>query len=132
MKPSPFSPSVHWRTPYLCAPAGLSEPPRMPSAIEAVFPKAQVQLCIVPLVRNCLHYVSWKERKAVAADLKPIYGAPTSDEGRQRLEGFAEKWDGRYPSISQIWRRNWEQVSPFFAYPWEIRKVNYTTNAVES
>ena len=104
----------------------------LPSAIEAVFPKAQVQLCIVHLVRNCLNYVSWKERKAVAADLKPIYGAATSDEGRQRLEGFAEKWDGRYPSISQIWRRNWEQVSPFFAYPREIRKVIYTTNAVES
>jgi putative transposase len=104
----------------------------LPSAIEAVFPKAQVQLCIVHLVRNCLNYVSWKERKAVAADLKPIYGAATSEEGRQRLEGFAEKWDGRYPSISQIWRRNWEQVSPFFAYPGEIRKVIYTTNAVES
>jgi putative transposase len=104
----------------------------LPAAIEAVFPKAQVQLCIVHLVRNCLNYVSWKERKAVAADLKPIYGAATSEEGRRRLEGFAEKWDGRYPSISQIWRRNWEQVSPFFAYPGEIRKVIYTTNAVES
>jgi putative transposase len=104
----------------------------LPAAIEAVFPKAQVQLCIVHLVRNCLNYVSWKERKMVAADLKPIYGAATSDEGWQRLEGFAEKWDGRYPSISQIWRRNWDQVSPFYAYPREIRKVIYTTNAVES
>lgn len=104
----------------------------LPQAIETVFPKAQVQLCIVHLVRNSLNYVSWKERKAVAADLKPIYGAATSDDAWQRLEAFAEKWDGRYPSISQIWRRNWDQVSPFFGYPAEIRKVIYTTNAVES
>ena len=104
----------------------------LPQAIEAVFPKAQVQLCIVHLVRNCLNYVGWKERKAVAADLKPIYGAATRDAGWQQLEAFAEKWDSRYPNISQIWRRNWEQVSPFFAYPAEIRKVIYTTNAVES
>jgi len=104
----------------------------LPQAIETVFPKAQVQLCIVHLVRNSLNYVSWKERKAVAADLKPIYGAATSDDAWQRLAAFAEKWDGRYPSISQIWRRNWDQVSPFFAYPGEIRKVIYTTNAVES
>jgi len=104
----------------------------LPQAIETVFPKAQVQLCIVHLVRNCLNYVSWKERKTVAADLKPIYRAATSEEAQQRLATFAEKWDGRYPSISQIWRRNWEQVTPFFAYPTEIRKVIYTTNAVES
>jgi putative transposase len=104
----------------------------LPQAIETVFPKAQVQLCIVHLVRNCLNYVSWKERKVVAADLKPIYRAATSEDAQQQLEAFAEKWDGRYPSISQIWRRNWEQVTPFFAYPAEIRKVIYTTNAVES
>jgi putative transposase len=104
----------------------------LPQAIETVFPKAQVQLCIVHLVRNSLNYVSWKERKAVAADLKPIYRAATNEDGWQQLEAFSEKWDGRYPSISQIWRRNWDQVSPFFAYPAEIRKVIYTTNAVES
>jgi putative transposase len=104
----------------------------LPEAIEAVFPKAQVQLCIVHLVRNCLNYVSWKERKEVAADLKPIYRAATSEEAQQRLEAFAEKWDRKYPSISQIWKRNWEQVTPFFAFPAEIRKVIYTTNAVES
>lgn len=104
----------------------------LPQAIETVFPKAQVQLCIVHLVRNSLNYVSWKERKTVAADLKPIYRAATSEDAWQQLERFSEKWDGRYPSISQIWRRNWEQVSPFFAYPAEIRKVIYTTNAVES
>jgi putative transposase len=104
----------------------------LPQAIETVFPKAQVQLCIVHLVRNCLNYVSWKERKAVAADLKPIYRAATSEDAYLQLEAFAEKWDGRYPSISQIWRRNWDQVTPFFAFPAEIRKVIYTTNAVES
>jgi putative transposase len=104
----------------------------LPQAIETVFPKAQVQLCIVHLVRNCLNYVSWKERKTIAADLKPIYRAATSEDAWLQLEAFAEKWDGRYPSISQIWRRNWEQVTPFFAYPMEIRKVIYTTNAVES
>ncbi len=104
----------------------------LPQAIETVFPKAEVQVCIVHLVRNCLSYVSWKERKAVAAELKPIYRAATATDGWLQLEAFAEKWDGRYPSISQIWRRNWEHVSPFFAYPAEIRKVIYTTNAVES
>lgn len=104
----------------------------LPHAIETVFPKAQVQLCIVHLVRNCLNYVSWKERKAVATDLKPIYRAATSEDAWLQMEAFAEKWDGRYPSISQIWRRNWDQVTPFFAYPVEIRKVIYTTNAVES
>lgn len=104
----------------------------LPQAIETVFPKAQVQLCIVHLVRNCLNYVSWKDRKVVAADLKPIYRAATSEDAWLQLEAFAEKWDGRYPSISQIWRRNWDQVTPFFAYPAEIRKVIYTTNAVES
>ena len=104
----------------------------LPQAIEAVFPKVEVQLCIVHLVRNCLNYVCWKERKAVAADLKPIYRAATATDGWSQLETFAEKWDGRYPSISQMWRQNWEQVSPLFGYPAEIRKVIYTTNAVES
>jgi putative transposase len=104
----------------------------LPQAIETVFPRAQVQLCIVHLVRNGLNYVSWKERKTVAADLKPIYRAASSEDAWQQLEAFAKKWDGRYPSISQMWRRNWEQVSPFFGYPAEIRKVIYTTNAVES
>ena len=104
----------------------------LPQAIETVFPKAQVQLCIVHLVRNCLNYVSWKERKTVAADLKPIYQAASAEDGWEQLEALAAKWDRRYPSISQIWRRNWEQVRPFFAYPAEMRKVIYTTNAVES
>ena len=103
-----------------------------PEAIEAVFPKTQVQLCLVHLVRYSLQYVSWKHRKEVAADLKKIYQSATREEAELNLERFAEKWDAVYPSISQSWRRNWERVVPFFAYPAEIRKVIYTTNAIES
>jgi putative transposase len=103
-----------------------------PEAIETVFPKAEVQLCIVHQVRASLNYVSWKQRKAVAADLRPIYQASTVEEAGQRLDGFAAKWDETYPTISQMWRRNWDRLTPFFAYPADIRKVIYTTNAVES
>jgi len=103
-----------------------------PDAIEAVFPKAQVQLCIVHLVRASLEYVSWKQRKAVAADLRQIYTAPTAQEAERRLAEFAGRWDATHPTISQIWRRNWQRITPFFAFPAEIRRVIYTTNAVES
>ena len=84
------------------------------------------------MVRNSLRYVSWKERKAVAADLRQIYTAPTAEAAAVALEGFAAKWDGRFPSITQSSRSRWEQVIPFFSYPPEIRKVVYTTNAIES
>jgi len=103
-----------------------------PQAIETVFPKTQVQLCIVHLLRASLNYVSWKQRKQVAADLKPVYRASTAEEAQLRLEEFAIKWDRPYPTIAQMWRRNWDHVTPFFAYPAEIRKVVYTTNAIES
>jgi putative transposase len=103
-----------------------------PEAIEAVFPKAQVQLCIVHLVRHSLNYVSWKQRRRVAADLRPIYAAATADEAARQLDEFAAKWDATHPTISQVWRRNWERITPFFAYPADIRKIVYTTNAVES
>jgi putative transposase len=103
-----------------------------PDAIEAVFPKAQVQLCIVHLVRASLEYVSWKQRKAVAADLRQIYTAPTAQEAERRLAEFAGRWDATHPTISQIWRRNWQRITPFFAFPAESRRVIYTTNAVES
>jgi putative transposase len=103
-----------------------------PKAIEAVFPQAQVQLCIVHQVRASLNYVSWKQRKSVAADLRSIYRAATVEDAFLNLEAFAEKWDSAYPTISQMWRRNWEQLTPFFAYPADIRKVIYTTNAIES
>ena len=103
-----------------------------PKAIETVFPEAQVQLCIVHQVRASLNYVSWKQRKAVAADLQLIYRASTAEDAYFKLEAFAEKWDAAYPTISPMWRRNWEHLTPFFAYPPDIRKVIYTTNAVES
>lgn len=103
-----------------------------PEVIETVFPKAQVQLCIVHLVRHSLQYVGYKERKAVAGDLQKIYRAASREEAEIEREGFAEKWDGKFPTISQTWRRNWERIVPFFAYPPEIRRVIYTTNAIES
>src|SRR5215469_16041432 len=103
-----------------------------PQAIEAMFPQAQVQTCIVHLVRASLNYVGWKERKQVAADLKTVYRAATAEEAEQQLTQFAAKWDKRFASSAALWRRQWQQVIPFFAFPAEIRKVIYTTNAVES
>ena len=103
-----------------------------PKAIEAVYPHTQVQLCIVHLVRNCMKYVPWKDRKAVAADLKPIYRAATLEEAEAALDAFSEKWDALYPAVSQVWVRNWENIIPLFDYPMEIRRVIYTTNAIES
>jgi transposase-like protein len=103
-----------------------------PEAIEAVFPRAAVQLCIVHMVRNSLNYVSWKRRAEVAADLKRIYESATADEAEQRLGEFEAKWDDDYLPISQSWRRNWPRLITFFDYPPEIRKIIYTTNAIES
>lgn len=104
----------------------------LPEAIEAVFPQVQVQQCIVHQVRASLSYVGYKERKAVAADLKAIYTAATREEGERQLKEFGLKWDARYPTISKQWIGSWERLAVFFAYPPEIRKVIYTTNAVES
>ena len=103
-----------------------------PEAIEAVFPKTVVQLCIVHMVRHSLNYVSWKRRKEVAADLRHIYQAATAQEAEQRLGEFEARWDEEYLPIGQSWRRNWNRLIPFFDYPPEIRKVIYTTNAIES
>jgi len=103
-----------------------------PEAIEAVYPETQVQLCMVHLVRHSLKYVSWKRRKEVAADLKAIYSAVTAQQASDNLEEFSRKWDKEYPTISVSWRNNWERVIPLFGYPPEIRKVIYTTNAIES
>src|SRR6185312_3983774 len=103
-----------------------------PEAIEAVYPKAKVQLCIVHLIRNSLKYVSWKERKRVVADLKKIYAANTLDEAELALVEFSEKWDEKFPTISQMWHRHWARIIPFFAYPKDIRKAIYTANAIES
>src|ERR1700693_5331399 len=103
-----------------------------PQAIETVFPQAQVQLCIVHLVRASLNYVSWKERKQVAQELKRMYRAASVEEAEREMAAFAERWNQKYPTIAALWQRNWERVIPFFAFPAEIRKVIYTTNAVES
>lgn len=103
-----------------------------PQAVEAVFPLAQVQLCIVHLVRASLKYVNWKERKQVAADLKPIYRAATAVEAEMNLASFIATWGQKYPAIGKLWKENWERVIPFFAFPGEVRKVIYTTNAVEA
>jgi putative transposase len=103
-----------------------------PQAIEAVYPQAQVQSCIVHMVRASLNYVNWKERKRVAAELKPIYRAATAEQAEQALAEFAENWGRQYQAIVKLWRENWTRVIPFFAFPAEVRKVMYTTNAVES
>ncbi|HEV7396429.1 MAG TPA: IS256 family transposase [Pyrinomonadaceae bacterium] len=103
-----------------------------PEAIETVFPKTEVQLCIVHLVRHSLNFVGWKQRQEVATDLKTIYAAATADEAEQKLGEFAAKWDEKFPLIAKSWRSNWARVVPFFAHPPAIRKVIYTTNAIES
>ena len=104
----------------------------LPEAIEAVYPHTQVQLCIVHQVRNSLKYVNWKDRKAVAADLRAIYTAATVEAAGAALEAFAAQWGEQYPAIAPSWERNWERLTPFFDYPPAIRKVVYTTNAIES
>lgn len=103
-----------------------------PEAIETVYPKTQVQLCIVHMIRNSLRYVGWKSRKIVAADLKAIYGAKTLEEAELALTAFSERWDEQYPSISKSWLNHWENLTCYFAYPAEICRVVYTTNAIES
>lgn len=103
-----------------------------PESIETIFPKCEVQLCIVHMVRNSLSYVSWQERKKVAADLRKIYTASTADEGLLHLDKFKNKWDDKYPVIAKSWKNNWDHLSIFFGYPPEIKKVIYTTNAIES
>ncbi len=98
-----------------------------------MFPKTEVQTCIVHLVRHSLNYVGWQDRKLVAAELRTIYQAQTAALAQQQLEAFAAgKWGQKYPTIVASWRRSWEQVIPFFAYPLEVRRVIYTTNAIES
>ncbi len=103
-----------------------------PEAIETIYPNTTVQLCIVHMVRYSLNYVTWKYRKDVASDLKSIYGAGTIERAAQALDDFEERWGKSYPSIGHSWRRNWPRIIPFFDYSPEIRKVIYTTNAIES
>ncbi|WP_341762932.1 MULTISPECIES: IS256 family transposase [unclassified Candidatus Tisiphia] len=103
-----------------------------PEAINSVFPKTIVQLCIVHTVRNSLNYVSWKDRKLVAADLKAIYISSNDKTAELALASFKEKWDHKYPTIAGSWARNWQQIIPFLAFPDYIRKAIYTTNTIES
>lgn len=103
-----------------------------PEAINAVFPQTTVQLCIVHMIRNSLKFVSYKDRKALAEDLKNIYRALNANDAKKELEIFAGKWDNKYPMVSKSWRDNWENLIPFLAFPADIRKAIYTTNAIES
>jgi transposase-like protein len=104
-----------------------------PEAIEAVYPAAQIQTCIVHLIRNSLNLASWKDRKPLAAALKPIYQAATAEAAEAALQAFSQsEWGKQFPTVAAMWQRQWEQVIPFFAYPPEVRKIIYTTNAIES
>ena len=103
-----------------------------PQAIESVFPETRIQLCIVHLVRASLNYVNWKERKRVAADLKAIYRATTAIQAELELTEFMARWGNKYQAIGKLWKENWERVIPFFEFPADVRRVIYTTNAVES
>jgi transposase-like protein len=103
-----------------------------PEAINSVFPRAMVQTCIVHLIRNSLSFVSWKDRKAILPSIKAIYHAENADAALLRLEDFEAEWGKRYPTIGAAWRRAWEHVIPFFAFAPEIRKMIYTTSAVEA
>jgi len=105
----------------------------MPAALEAAFPRTTLQTCIVHLIRNSLDYASWKDRRALAAALRPIYAAATAEAAEAALDAFeAGEWGKKFPTVAAAWRRAWAQVIPFFAFPPEIRRVIYTTNAIES
>jgi putative transposase len=103
-----------------------------PDAINAVFPQTHIQLCIVHMVRNSLKFVPWKDYKAVTADLKKVYQSKTEDEALLELQRFGETWDDKYPQISKSWHAHWHNLNTIFNYPDDIRKVIYTTNAIES
>ena len=103
-----------------------------PEAINAVFPQTVVQTCIVHLIRNSMDFASWKDRRAIAAELKKVYRAKDADAGKDALDAFdAGPWGKKYPSIAQSWRRNWEQVIPFFAFPEAVRRIIYTTDEID-
>lgn len=101
------------------------------NAIEAVFPKTEIQNCIIHQLRNSTKYVSYKDIKALVADLKAVYGAVDESAAIDALDSFAEKWDGKYPKIAQSWRDNWPNLITYFKYPEEVRRLIYTTNAIE-
>jgi len=103
-----------------------------PDAIESVFEKSQVQLCIVHMIRNSLRFVPWNQKKVVAKDLKSIYTSATDEQAYEELEKFESKWENKFPMIAKSWKNNWERVIPYFSFPHEIRRMIYTTNAIES
>lgn len=103
-----------------------------PDAINTVFPETKIQLCIVHMVRNSLKYVTWKDYKAVTADLKQVYQAPTEQIALQALADFEQKWQVKYPLIAKNWEKHWTNLATIFSYPEDIRKAIYTTNAIES
>jgi putative transposase len=103
-----------------------------PEAINSVYPNTRIQLCIIHMLRNSLKYVSWKDYKAVTSDLKRVYQAPTEEAALQALEEFTIQWNEKYPQISKSWNAHWANLNTFFAYPMDIRKAIYTTNAIES
>ena len=103
-----------------------------PDAIEAVYPKTWVQTCLVHLVRSSLRFVPYKDMRAVATGLKTIYTAANRDDAWEQLEAFAERWDPKYPMISQAWTEHWERIVPFLAFPPELRRAVYTTNTIEA
>jgi putative transposase len=105
----------------------------MPQALEVVFPKTTLQTCLVHLIRNSLDYASWKDRKPLAAALRPIYAAASAEAAEAALDAFESgEWGRKFPTVVAAWRRAWDQVIPFFTFPPEIRRVIYTTNAIES
>lgn len=114
---------------FICCVDGLKG---FPEAIRTVFPKTEVQLCIIHMIRNALKYVSFKDRKKVVEDLKGIYRAPTADAAAEALTTFEKTWQPKYPAIAKSWREHWTDLTPFFSYPEEIRRAIYTTNAIES
>jgi putative transposase len=112
----------------ICSVDGLKG---FPEAIETVFPKAEIQLCVIHQIRNSLRYVSYKHHKEFMKDLKKVYKATTQEAGRKELDLLAQKWDKKYPLVINSWKNNWPRLSTFFKYPEEIRRIIYTTNIVE-
>jgi putative transposase len=104
----------------------------LPEAVEASFPRAIFQTCIVHMVRNSTRFVPWKERRAMCADLRKVYGAANADDAEEALREFEAKWDSRFPMIAKSWRRRWQEVIPFLSFPPALRRAIYTTNAIEA
>jgi putative transposase len=102
------------------------------NAVESVFPRADVQLCVVHHIRNVTKFVSWKDRKPLCSDMRPIYSAPTIEAAELALDRFAQSWEARYPMSVATWRNHWDDLTTFFRYPVELRRMIYTTNAIES